>query len=236
MVATVARVRIPRSTPARVVGRAAVRGVVGVRSAYPTEMNSRPHRCDSVMLRIRARPPTTWRCTRRVFSIDRSLPITGTVMVRRSASRRIAPVLNRTRPGSRRADVNRGKPTRRPARVPVLLACQLSNARARSASPLEYASLEFSAHHGATSSLARFHAQRSDAKSQPTDTCCGSARRAARSVFTCAKPQLNALRRAPKCERTSRARSGSVGHSTSNFAAVTTQPVGTGSPGLPVAA
>ena len=43
----------------------------------------------------------------------------GSTIVRRSSSSRIAPVVNRTRPGSRRADVNRGKPTRRPPRAPV---------------------------------------------------------------------------------------------------------------------
>ena len=36
--------------------------------------------------------------------------------------------------------------------------------------------------------------------------------------FHLRQPQLNALRRAPKCERIKRPRSGSVGHSTSNFA------------------
>jgi hypothetical protein len=45
---------------------------------------------------------------------------------------------------------------------------------------------------------------------------------------------LNALRLAPKCERTSAARVGSVGHCTSNFAAVTTHPVGNAAPGEPV--
>ena len=69
--------------------------------------------------------------------MDRNPPITGSTMVRRSALTRMAPVVNRTRPGSRRADVNRGKPTRRPRRVLFLLAFQLSNARARSAKPDE---------------------------------------------------------------------------------------------------
>ena len=126
--------------------------------------------------------------------------------------------MKRTRPGSRRADLNPGKPTRRPSRVPVLLAFQLSSARARSARPDEKASFKLSAHHGATPPLARFHAMRNDPRSHPTDPWDGSAPRASRSAFTCARPQLNALRRAPKCERIKRPRSGSVGHSTSNFA------------------
>ncbi|COU74074.1 Uncharacterised protein [Mycobacterium tuberculosis] len=96
--------------------------------------------------------------------------------------------------------------------------------------------MEFSAHHGATSSLARFHAHRSDFKSQSTDSCAGSAALASRSAFTWARPQLKALRRAPKCERTKPARCGSAGHSTSNFAAVTIQPDGSWAPGPPVAA
>ena len=51
-----------------------------------------------VIDRMRARPLTTSRSSLRVFSLDRSLPITGTVRWRRSGSRRIAPVVNRTRP------------------------------------------------------------------------------------------------------------------------------------------
>ncbi len=89
------------------------------------------------MLRMLARPAATWRCTRRVFSLDRSAPITGSTIVRRSGSSRIAPVVNRTRPRSRRADLNLGKPTARPPRVLDLLAFQLSNACAISAKPDE---------------------------------------------------------------------------------------------------
>ena len=58
---------------------------------------------------------------------------------------------------------------------------------------------------------------------------------ASRSAFTCPKPQLNANRRAPKWDRTNAVRCGSVGHSTSNFAAVTVHPLGSGSPGEPLA-
>ncbi|CFS04851.1 Uncharacterised protein [Mycobacterium tuberculosis] len=89
------------------------------------------------MFRICARPLTRWRCTRRVFSLARSGPITGTVIVRRSSSMRMVPVVNRTLPGSRRPDLNRGKPTRRPLRVPFLPAFQLARPWARSANPDE---------------------------------------------------------------------------------------------------
>jgi hypothetical protein len=64
---------------------------------------------------MRARPLTTSRSSLRVFSLDRSLPITGTVRWRRSGSRRIAPVVNRTRPRSRWRALKRGNPTRAPA-------------------------------------------------------------------------------------------------------------------------
>src|SRR5206468_12067203 len=111
------------------------------------------------------------RSTRRVFSLHRSPPITGSTMVRRSYSSRIGPVVNRTRPTSRpRADLNVGNPTRQPVRVPFSVADQLSNARARSAKPLEWASLELLAHHGATSSLTWFHLLRSAACVHSTDS------------------------------------------------------------------
>jgi hypothetical protein len=51
-----------------------------------------------------------------VFSLDRSRPITGATRWRRSASRRIAPVVKRIRPRSRRRILKRGNPTRRPQR------------------------------------------------------------------------------------------------------------------------
>jgi hypothetical protein len=46
------------------------------------------------------------------------------------------------------------EPDLRPRSVPVFDACQLPNAVARFAKPLEYASFEFSAHHGAAVFLA----------------------------------------------------------------------------------
>jgi len=81
------------------------------------------------------RPLASRRSRRRVFSLDRSRPITGTTMWRRSDSRRIAPVVKRTRPRSRWRALNRGNPTRRPPRRPCLAADQLRSAATRSAIP-----------------------------------------------------------------------------------------------------
>jgi hypothetical protein len=50
-----------------------------------------------------------------------------------------------------------GNRTFGPRRVPVLDPCQLPSAVARFARPDEYASFEFSAHHGATVVVAWFH-------------------------------------------------------------------------------
>jgi len=105
---------------------------------------------------MRALPLATWRCTRRVFSLDRRPPMTGSTMVRRSGSRRIAPVVNRSRPEPRRRHLNLGKPTLGPLRLPAAEAFQLSSAFTRSAIPDEYASFELSTHHGATSVFWRF--------------------------------------------------------------------------------
>lgn len=59
-----------------------------------------------------------------------------------------------------RLPLNLGNRARGPRRSPVLESFQFVNAVARLASPDEYASLEFSPHHGATSCLAWFHALR----------------------------------------------------------------------------
>jgi hypothetical protein len=59
-----------------------------------------------------------------------------------------------------RLPLNRGKPTRRPARAPEREDDQFDSAVVRLASPEAYASLLFCAHHGARASLAWFHARR----------------------------------------------------------------------------
>ena len=69
------------------------------------------------------------------------------------------PVVNRhDRPC--RLPVNRGNRTCGPRRLPDLEAFQLPSAVARFARPDEYASFEFSAHHGAVVPLAWFHSFR----------------------------------------------------------------------------
>jgi len=106
-----------------------------VLTAYWIETKSLPHRSESVIRRMRALPFATWRSTRRVFSFDRSVAMTGRVRWRRSGSRRIAPVVKRTRFLARFFDSKRGKPTRRPLRVPCLDADRFCNARTASAIP-----------------------------------------------------------------------------------------------------
>jgi hypothetical protein len=66
-----------------------------------------------------------------------------------------APVANRHDMPCR-LPVNRGNRTFGPRRFPVFEAFQLPSAVARFASPEEYASFEFSAHHGAVVFLAWF--------------------------------------------------------------------------------
>ena len=67
----------------------------------------------------------------------RNAPMTGTTMVRRSSSKRIVPVVNRTLGRSVRSDFKRGNPTRRPLRIPALLDFQLFSASTASAIPVE---------------------------------------------------------------------------------------------------
>jgi hypothetical protein len=57
--------------------------------------------------------------------------------------------------------LNRGKPILGPRRWPALLPEYCFNPRARASSPELYASLLFSGHHGAISSLFAFHHRRS---------------------------------------------------------------------------
>ena len=64
--------------------------------------------------------------------------------------------------------LNRGNPARGPARAPEREDDQLRSAVARLASPDEYASLLFCAHHGARWFFASFHARRSLYADQPT--------------------------------------------------------------------
>jgi hypothetical protein len=100
------------------------------------------------------------RASLRVDSWVLSRPSLGSTTWCRSGSTRIAPVVNRHASRARPLRLNRGKPTRGPARVPLRLAAQFLSDRASASRPAEYASLEFSGHQGATSSFARFHSRR----------------------------------------------------------------------------
>jgi len=120
------------------------------------EHNHRPPRCDTVADRIRALPCSTCRASFRVDSWVRTSPIRGSLTCLRSVSGRPnAPVVNRHDMACR-LPLNRGNRTVGPRRFPVFDACQLPNAVARFARPDEYASFEFSAHHGAVVFLAWF--------------------------------------------------------------------------------
>ncbi len=68
------------------------------------------------MVKARALPVARGRCTRRVFSFERKAPMTGTTIVRRPASKRIAPVVNRTLARSVRRERNFGNPALLPVR------------------------------------------------------------------------------------------------------------------------
>jgi hypothetical protein len=153
-----ARDLTPRSTPATDSGRAGA----GSWRVISTEKDTchRPARCDTVAERIRARPCSTCRASFRVDSCVRTSPMRGSVTCRRSAAGTPnAPVVNR-HDWVFRLPVNRGNRTVGPRRFPVFEACQLPSAVARFAMPDEYASFEFSAHHGAVVCLARFQAFR----------------------------------------------------------------------------
>src|SRR5215218_6777216 len=99
---------MPRSMPQRAAGSAGVRGWWA--TIAWTDTTSRPPCSASVIDRTLARPLATSRSSRRVFSLERSLPITGRTRWRRSGSRRIAPVVKRTRPRSRAAGLEAGEP------------------------------------------------------------------------------------------------------------------------------
>ncbi len=102
---------------------------------------------------MRAVPASAFRACLRVDWAGRTAPMTGSRMWRRSAPRPNAPVVNRQLGRLRCFDLNLG--------IRARPALQFPSAVARFAHPDAYASLLFSAHHGATSGLAAFHASRS---------------------------------------------------------------------------
>src|SRR5204863_7627739 len=101
---------------------------------------------------MRAVPASILRASLRVDSHVRITPMTGSCTWRRSRTRPNDPVVNRQVRRERRFDLNRGIRARPALRLP--------SAVARFAQPDAYASFEFSFHHGATTSLAAFHAFR----------------------------------------------------------------------------
>src|SRR5215203_1846372 len=116
--------------------------------------------------------------------------------------------------------LKRGNPTGRPVRRPFRERLQFFSARASPSSPKEYASLEFSAHQGATSCLARFHSRRSAGSVHGTWTL-GSVWRLSNRCLTSARPQLWANLAAPQCDA-SASRCLGVGSSANRKACVTT--------------
>ena len=94
-------------------------------------------------------------------------PNRGSTTCLRSGSTRITPVVNRTLGVERRRDLNRGKPIRRPARLPLRESDQLARARAKASRPVLYASFEHSRHHGATMSFSAFHTRRNAGNDHP---------------------------------------------------------------------
>ena len=146
---------IPKSTPTTLSGRAGA-GSWRVISTE-NEHNHRPPRCDTVADRIRALPCSTCRASFRVDSCVGTRPIRGSFTCLRSGlGRPTAPVVNRHDMACR-LPLNRGNRTVGPRRFPVFDACQLPSAVARFARPDEYASLEFSTHHGAMAFFVWFH-------------------------------------------------------------------------------
>ena len=117
-VATVARRRTPTSTPTREPG-SATPGCWGRWTSTRTLASRRVPLRRTEIASTRARPARMRRSMRRVFSWVRTVPITGSVRWRRSGSTRIAPVVKHTRSASRPLRLNRGNPTRLPARLPA---------------------------------------------------------------------------------------------------------------------
>ena len=151
LVATTARVLIPRSTPTATSGQRGAGRVMSCSTVNAT--NQRPRSNRTVADRTRASPrlARSWSLTR---------PILGRIAC--VGSQRIAPVVNRTDGRAFRRDLNLGNPTGLPFRFPFLESAQFFNARARASRPVLNASFEHSAHHGATVFLTAFQSLRSE--------------------------------------------------------------------------
>lgn len=87
----------------------------------------------------------------------------------RSASTLIVPVVNFTDGTEVRRDLNLGNPTGRPARLSFFESEKFFSALANWSKPVQYASFEHFAHHGATSFFARFQLLRRQYSDQPSN-------------------------------------------------------------------
>lgn len=143
-----ARLLMPTSTPmiwSGCFGLLAARTISTVKA-----QNQRLPSRLAVADRIRAVPASSRRASLRVDSWVFIRPILGSVTWCRSGSTRIAPVVNLIEGVVLRRVLNRGKPTRAPARLPDFESLKFFNARATPSRPVLKASLEQPAHQGAT--------------------------------------------------------------------------------------
>ena len=83
-------------------------------------------------------------------------------------------MVNRHDTRARRRDLNQGNPILAPRRFPDRLADHCARPRASASSPELQASLEFSAHHGASVSLLAFHQRRNAGNVHGTSVNCRS--------------------------------------------------------------
>ena len=153
-----ASVLTPRSTPTTPSGRRGAGRLISVSTA--NDACQRPRSNRTVTDRTRAAPAATRSERRRPSSWSFTRPILGSTACR--ASQRNTPVVNRMEGRALRFDLNRGKPAGLPFRLPLREPPQFFSARASASSPVLKASLEHSAHHGATSPLAAFQSLRSE--------------------------------------------------------------------------
>src|SRR5216684_5387607 len=79
--------------------------------------------------------------------------------------------------------LNFGQPSRPPLRLPERASKKPFNARASAPRPALYASFEFAAHHGATSSLAWFHSRRNAGRLHGTGPATPAAHTTAPAVL-----------------------------------------------------
>jgi hypothetical protein len=206
-VESTARDLSPRSTPTTEPGRA---GAGSWRSiSTENEQNHRPARCDTVAERIRAVPRSTCRASFRVDSCVRTVPIRASVTCRRSPASPNAPVVNRHE-SPPRLPLNLANPSFGPWRLPVRLSSQFVNAVARFqtrrarlvavlAPPRRHHAL------GPVPVLAQGEGRPALRRSEPVGGEAGGLLSFAllQVRLDLARPQLNANRCPPQCDRRS---------------------------------